>query len=69
MMKFALIFSMLVAVGVSRLRPCNTPGGLNTPAPSFVNIDGCPNDAASRCRIVRDTNILGQFGFRSSKSF
>jgi hypothetical protein len=67
MLKIALVFSMLVAVGFSRLRPCNHPGGLNTPAPLSVNIPGCPNDAATRCRIIRGTDILGTFGFRSSE--
>lgn len=59
---------MLVAVGFSKIRLCNTPGGLNTPAPTSIVIADCPNDSPTRCRIVRGKGFTGTFGFRSSES-
>jgi hypothetical protein len=66
MLKFTVIFSLLIVVVYSRIRPCNTPGGPNDPSPVSVDIIGCPNDSPTRCKMIRGQNFLGVFGFRSS---
>lgn len=65
MFKIAIVLSMLLAVSFARVRQC-TQGTLG-PFPEAVRISGCDVNATSRCRIIRGTDIKGEFDFVASE--
>lgn len=64
MFKLAFLVLALVSVASARIRSCTQ--GVTGVDPLAIRITGCPdNDAV--CRIVRGTNIIGEFDFVASK--
>lgn len=59
MFKFIAFFTLLVAVS-AKVNEC-TKGEL-APLPLGIRIEGCP-DPDVVCRIIRGTNIRGEFDF------
>jgi hypothetical protein len=64
MLKIAVVVLALVAVASARVRSCER--GALGPDPEAIRITGCP-DPNQVCRIVRGTEIRGEFDFVASK--